>query len=118
MIGFRQARQIELGTFRQVGIACRKQDRQPRPHFPGPRGEFDPGHPRHHVIGHHQVDRLRSAARSGSSPEWKKDDPGLPKSVWYLTNAPWVGFRIVRPVAIPSAEEMYRYWNNGVALDR
>jgi formylglycine-generating enzyme required for sulfatase activity len=63
-------------------------------------------------------ERLRSAARSGSSPEWKKDDPGLPKSVWYLTNAPWVGFRIVRPVAIPSAEEMYRYWNNGVALDR
>ncbi len=61
---------------------------------------------------------LRSAARRGSSPEWKKDDPGLPKSVWYLTNAPWVGFRIVRPVAIPSAEEMYRYWNNGVAMDR
>jgi hypothetical protein len=53
-----------------------------------------------------------------SLPEWKKDDPGLPKSVWYLTNAPWVGFRLVRPREIPSAEEMYRFWNNGVALDR
>jgi formylglycine-generating enzyme required for sulfatase activity len=61
---------------------------------------------------------LRSAARRGSSPEWKKDDPGLPKSVWYLTNAPWVGFRLVRPRVIPSAEEMFRCWNNGVALDR
>ena len=61
---------------------------------------------------------LRSAARVGSSPAWKKDDPGLPKSVWYLTNAPWVGFRIVRPREIPSAEEMYRCWNNGVAMDK
>jgi formylglycine-generating enzyme required for sulfatase activity len=61
---------------------------------------------------------LRSAARVGSSPEWKKDDPGLPKSVWYLTNAPWVGFRVVRPREVPSAEEMYRCWNNGVAMDR
>ena len=62
--------------------------------------------------------QLRSAARLGSSPDWKKDDPGLPKSVWYLTNAPWVGFRLVRPREIPSAEEMDRTWNNGVALDR
>lgn len=63
-------------------------------------------------------EKMRSAARLGSSPDWKKDDPGLPKSVWYLTNAPWVGFRIVRPREIPPAEEMYRCWNNGVALDR
>ncbi len=63
-------------------------------------------------------EQLRSAARLGSSPDWKKDDPGLPKSVWYLTNAPWVGFRLVRPSEVPSAEEMYHYWNNGVAMDQ
>jgi formylglycine-generating enzyme required for sulfatase activity len=63
-------------------------------------------------------ERLRSAARAASRPEWKKDDPGLPKSVWYLTNAPWVGFRVVRPVEIPTAEQMYHLWNNGVAMDR
>jgi formylglycine-generating enzyme required for sulfatase activity len=63
-------------------------------------------------------EKLRIAARLPSAPEWKKDDPGLPKSVWYLTNAPWVGFRLVRPREVPSAEEMYRYWNNGVAMDR
>lgn len=63
-------------------------------------------------------ERLRSAARGRSSPDWKKDDPQLPKSVWYHTNAPWVGFRVVRPREVPPAEEMYRCWNNGVALDK
>jgi formylglycine-generating enzyme required for sulfatase activity len=60
---------------------------------------------------------LRSAARRGSSPDWKMLDPQLPKSVWYHTSAPWIGFRVVRQIEIPSAEEMYRLWNNGVALD-
>jgi formylglycine-generating enzyme required for sulfatase activity len=60
---------------------------------------------------------LRSAARRASSPDWKMLDPQLPKSVWYHTSAPWIGFRVVRPAEIPSAEEMYRLWNNGVALD-
>jgi len=36
----------------------------------------------------------------------------------YLTNAPWVGFRLVRQAEIPPAEERYRIWNNGVAMDR
>lgn len=58
---------------------------------------------------------LRSAARRASSPDWKELDPQLPKSVWYHTSAPWIGFRVVRQSEIPSAEEMYRYWNNGVA---
>ena len=63
------------------------------------------------------AERLRSAARRGSSPEWKMLDPQLPKSVWYHTSAPWIGFRVVRASEIPSAEEMYHIWNNGVALD-
>lgn len=57
-------------------------------------------------------DRLRSAARQGSDAAWKQQDPQLPKSIWYHTNAPWLGFRIVRPQAIPSVEEMYFYWNS------
>ena len=60
---------------------------------------------------------LRSAARRGSKPEWKKTDPQLPKSIWYQTDAPWLGFRIIRPLAIPSAAEMHGYWNNGVSKD-
>jgi len=57
------------------------------------------------------VEQLRSAARRGSEEVWKQQDPQLPKSIWYHTNAPWLGFRIVRPAEIPSAEEMYFYWN-------
>jgi formylglycine-generating enzyme required for sulfatase activity len=53
---------------------------------------------------------LRSAARRGSSPSWKMMDPQLPKSIWYLTNAQTVGFRLVRPLTVPSLEEQERYW--------
>jgi formylglycine-generating enzyme required for sulfatase activity len=61
--------------------------------------------------------RLTCAARVPSDPSWKKLDPQLPKSIWYMTNAQWLGFRLVRPATLPSVEEMYRAWNNGVALD-
>ncbi len=62
-------------------------------------------------------ERLRSAARVGSSANWKKRDPQLPKSIWYHTDAQWLGFRLIRPLKIPTAEEMYHYWNSGVAGD-
>jgi hypothetical protein len=55
----------------------------------------------------------RSAARRASRASWKAQDPQLPKSLWYLTNATFVGFRLVRPVAIPSVEELERIWNLG-----
>lgn len=56
-------------------------------------------------------EKLRSANRRASDPDWKMLDPQLPKSIWYHTNAPWLGFRIVRPGEVPSPEEMYEYWN-------
>lgn len=60
---------------------------------------------------------LRSAARKASDPLWKQQDPQLPKSIWYLTDATWLGFRIVRPLEIPTVEEMFAAWNNGVAKE-
>ena len=42
--------------------------------------------------------RLRSAARRGSNKNWIKRDPQRPQSIWWLTDAEFVGFRIVRPV--------------------
>ncbi len=60
---------------------------------------------------------LRCTARVASDPSWKEQDPQLPKSIWYETDAQWLGFRLVRPVKIPSADEMFRYWNNGVEHD-
>ena len=55
--------------------------------------------------------RLRSAARRPSSKNWKKRDPQIPKSIWWHTDAPFVGFRIVRPRLTPSEEEQKKYWN-------
>ena len=53
--------------------------------------------------------QLRSAARLGSSEDWKMRDPQLPKSNWYHTDAPFLGFRIVRPLLVPDEEAKRRY---------
>jgi formylglycine-generating enzyme required for sulfatase activity len=63
------------------------------------------------------ADAVRCAARVASDATWKQQDPQLPKSIWYLTDAQWLGFRLVRPAKVPSAEEMFKYWNNGVEHD-
>ena len=55
---------------------------------------------------------LRSAARRASDANWKMRDPQLPKSKWYLTDAQFLGFRIVRPLKVPSKEEMERCWTS------
>ena len=56
----------------------------------------------------------RSASRRESKITWKQQDPQLPKSLWYHTNAYFLGFRIVRPLKVPSAEEMHAIWNLGI----
>jgi formylglycine-generating enzyme required for sulfatase activity len=61
--------------------------------------------------------RVTCTARVPSHLSWKKQDPQLPKSIWYMTDAQWLGFRLVRPATLPSAEDMYRAWNSGVELD-
>jgi formylglycine-generating enzyme required for sulfatase activity len=60
------------------------------------------------------ADRLRCGARTGSDPSWKMQDPQLPKSIWYHTDAQGLGLRMVRPLKLPTAKEMFGYWNNGV----
>jgi formylglycine-generating enzyme required for sulfatase activity len=59
------------------------------------------------------AEMLRSAARAQTSTDLKIQDPQIPKSIWYYTDAPWLGFRIVRPLKTPSAEEMHKAWNSG-----
>lgn len=59
----------------------------------------------------------RSAARRGSDRSWKMTDPQLPKSIWYLSDAQWVGFRIIRPLKVPSAAELQKYWTSGTERD-
>lgn len=59
----------------------------------------------------------RSAVRYSSHPNWKMTDPQLPKSIWYHTDASWLGFRIVRPLKTPPPKEMYEIWNLGIVDD-
>lgn len=53
----------------------------------------------------------RSAARLASVLEWKQQDPQLPQSIWYFTDALHVGFRIVRPLVEPSDAEKATKWD-------
>ena len=64
-----------------------------------------------------EASMCRSASRRGSDRTWKMQDPQLPKSIWYFSDAQWVGFRIVRPLKVPSAEQMQKYWSSGVERD-
>jgi formylglycine-generating enzyme required for sulfatase activity len=59
-----------------------------------------------------EPDALRSATRRASDASWKMRDPQLPKSKWYLTDAQFLGFRIVRPLKVPSREEMEQCWTS------
>jgi len=52
---------------------------------------------------------LRSAARRGSDPKWKMQDPQIPQSIWFLTDANFVGFRVIRPLRVPTVEEAKLY---------
>ncbi len=49
-------------------------------------------------------ENLRSAARGLSDRSWQDQDPQIPKSIWYHTDALHVGFRIVRPLVEPSEQ--------------
>lgn len=59
------------------------------------------------------AEELRSARRLGSDENWKIQDPQLPKSIWYHTDAQWLGFRIVRPLEVPDLKTMDLLWNMG-----
>lgn len=56
--------------------------------------------------------RVRSAARFSSNKQWKKQDPQIPRSRWWNTDAQFLGFRIVRPFEAPSEEDKIKYWIN------
>ena len=55
----------------------------------------------------------RSAVRFASAASWMVQDPQKPKSLWHLSDAHWLGFRLVRSAKIPSAKEMLQIWNSG-----
>lgn len=56
-------------------------------------------------------EELRSAARIASTPDWQRQDPQIPKSIWYHTDALNVGFRIVRPLREPDEKDKAERWD-------
>lgn len=42
--------------------------------------------------------KSRCAARRASTKDWNQQDPQRPQSIWWLTDALHVGFRVVRPL--------------------
>ncbi|MEP7277638.1 MAG: SUMF1/EgtB/PvdO family nonheme iron enzyme [Bacteroidota bacterium] len=57
-----------------------------------------------------EANTLRTAKRTKSDPSWNQRDPQIPKSRWWLTEAPSVGFRIVRPLKQPSAKVINAFY--------
>jgi len=56
------------------------------------------------------ADKLCCTSRTLSNPKWKRRDPQIPKSDWWHTDAPFIGFRIVRPKIQPPKEDIQKYW--------
>ncbi|MCY4225967.1 MAG: SUMF1/EgtB/PvdO family nonheme iron enzyme [Bacteroidetes bacterium] len=54
---------------------------------------------------------LRCGARLRSDLDWKRRDPQIPRSMWWNTDSPFVGFRIVRPYIQPTPQEQAEFWS-------
>ena len=52
---------------------------------------------------------LRFAARQEIKPEWYERDPNRPRSMWWLTDGPFIGFRLVRFVDPAGKKEQEGY---------
>src|SRR5690606_30133309 len=68
----------------------------------------------HSIRGGSYIDEapdLRSAARLASDPVWKQIDPQIPKSNWWMPEASFIGIRLVRPLVMPTKEDIEAYYN-------
>ena len=57
------------------------------------------------------AEKCRSASRDFSIEDWKQQDPQVPQSIYYLTDALNVGFRVVRPLHVPNPVERADKWD-------
>jgi len=55
--------------------------------------------------------RMRCAERLPELAGWKRRDPQIPKSRWWNTDSPHVGFRLVSPARDFTLDEISAYWN-------
>lgn len=52
--------------------------------------------------------------RFKSERKWQERDPQIPKSLWWLTDGSFVGFRVVSPVEQPNAEEISAFFEQAI----
>jgi formylglycine-generating enzyme required for sulfatase activity len=56
------------------------------------------------------VSRVRLNGRMPADPIWNRRDPQIPKSIWWNADAPFVGFRIMRPAKQPTTQEINAFF--------
>lgn len=54
------------------------------------------------------------AAREKASIRWQQRDPQIPKSLWWNTDSPFVGFRLVKPAQQPGPEEVEAFFGKAI----
>ena len=59
-------------------------------------------------------DHLSPSYRLKSVAKWQVRDPQIPKSKWWNTDSPYVGFRVVSPVQQPSPSEVEEYFKKAI----
>jgi len=59
---------------------------------------------------------LRCGSKVKWLAEWNRRDPQIPKSKWWLTDAPFAGFRLIRPLKQPSPEEIENFFSSYLSL--
>ena len=52
--------------------------------------------------------------RQKSQPRWQARDPQIPKSIWWNTDSPFVGFRFIRPEQQPSTAEVDAFFQEAI----
>jgi formylglycine-generating enzyme required for sulfatase activity len=62
------------------------------------------------------ADGVRSATRIPSQRKWNERDPQIPRSKWWNTDAPFIGFRVVRPLKQPSAAEAAQWFEQYLSI--
>lgn len=56
------------------------------------------------------ANEVTCAARLKSDPVWNARDPQIPRSRWWNTDAPFIGFRIIRPIKQRTAIEAEQFF--------
>lgn len=59
---------------------------------------------------------LRCAARLKPDLKWNARDPQIPRSKWWNTDAPFIGFRVVRPVKQPTPEAIETFFTQLLSI--